>query len=74
MGKLRLELDDLTVESFDTGDEQRRRGTVQGHDTVETEWCTGYPDCLSKRCQTPNDTCYGTCGCTENCNTVAPYC
>lgn len=74
MGKLRLELDDLTVESFETGDEQRRRGTVQGHDTVETEWCTGYPDCLSKRCQTPNDTCYGTCGCTENCNTVAPYC
>jgi hypothetical protein len=74
MSKLRLELDDLTVESFDTGDEQRRRGTVQGHDTVETEWCTGYPDCVSDHCQTPRKTCYGTCGCTQNCDTIAPYC
>ncbi|HEU0012165.1 MAG TPA: pinensin family lanthipeptide [Longimicrobium sp.] len=82
MRKLKLELDTLEVESFETGAEHRLNGTVRGHDddTVETEWCTGYPDCgVSKRgCQTPRNTCYGSCGCTEgcteNCQTVAPYC
>lgn len=70
--KLTLKLDNLKVDSFETG-EHGRNGTVRGHDTVETEWCTGYPDCISKpRCRTPNDTCYGTCGCTENCDTL--YC
>ena len=75
MRKLALKLDDLAVDSFDTGDERGRRGTVRGHDTIESEWCTGYPDCgVSKACQTPYDTCYGTCGCTENCDTYFPYC
>ena len=82
MGKLTLQIDELEVESFDTGDEGRG-GTVRGNDTVETEWCTGYGylTCnVSKRgCQTPNYTCYGSCGCTEgcsqqNCETQAPYC
>jgi hypothetical protein len=72
MGKLTLKIDDLNVTSFDTGDGHRRDGTVHGHDTQETEWCTGYghPGCnISKRphCQTPNDTCYGTCGCSNGC-------
>jgi len=72
MGKLTLKVDDLAVDSFETGDEHRRSGTIRGHDTVETEWCTGYPECISKKCQTPHNTCYGTCGCTQNCggNTV----
>ncbi|HEX8696693.1 MAG TPA: hypothetical protein VF746_30020 [Longimicrobium sp.] len=74
MGKLRLRLDDLKVDSFDAGDGRGRSGTVRGHDTVETEWCTGYPECISKKCQTPRNTCYGSCGCTENCDTVAPAC
>ena len=82
MGKLTLRIDNLKVDSFDTGDGHRRYGTVHGHDTVETEWCTGYghPGCnVSRRgCQTPNNTCYGTCGCSEgcsqNCETQAPYC
>ncbi|HEU0300127.1 MAG TPA: hypothetical protein VFR37_11745 [Longimicrobium sp.] len=81
MRKLTLKLENLDVESFDTGGEGRN-GTVQGHDTIETEWCTGYghPGCnVSKRgCQTPNYTCYGTCGCSEGCSqqceTQAPYC
>ena len=75
MRKLTLKLDELAVVSFDTGD-GHGRGTVRGHDTVETEWCTGYPDCgVSKHgCQTPNNTCYGSCGCTENCDTISPYC
>lgn len=71
MRKLTLKVENLKVDSFDTGDEHGRRGTVQGHDTIETEWCTGYPDCISKRpeCQTPRDTCYGSCGCTNGCGT-----
>jgi hypothetical protein len=31
MRKLRLELDDLTVEGFKTGEESNVRGTVRGH-------------------------------------------
>lgn len=80
MRKLTLKLDNLNVESFDTGG-IGGSGTVRGHDTIETEWCTGYPDCgVSKpQCQTPHHTCYGTCGCSEgctqlNCETQAPYC
>jgi hypothetical protein len=74
MGKLTLKIDDLNVTSFDTGDGHRRDGTVHGHDTVETEWCTGYghPGCnISARpeCKTPRDTCYGTCGCSNGCET-----
>jgi hypothetical protein len=74
MGKLRLDIEKLAVESFDTDGGNGGRGTVRGNDTIVTEWCTGYPDCISKKCHTPADTCYGTCGCTQNCNTVAPYC
>jgi len=76
MGKLTLKIDDLRVDSFDTGDDYRRRGTVRGHDTVETEWCTGYPDCgVSKpACQTPRDTCFGSCGCTAGCGADTPNC
>ena len=82
MGKLTLKIENLNVDSFETGGDNARIGTVRGHDTVETEWCTGYgdPACnVSKKgCQTPNNTCYGTCGCSEgctlNCETQAPYC
>ncbi|HEX8906268.1 MAG TPA: hypothetical protein VF771_15575 [Longimicrobiaceae bacterium] len=76
MAKLTLKIDELHVDSFRTGEADARVGTVRGNDTVETEWCTGYPDCgVSKPgCQTPRYTCYGTCGCTENCDTIAPYC
>jgi hypothetical protein len=70
MRKLSLKVDDLQVDSFQTGNEGRK-GTVNGFDTVETEWCTGFghPGCrISKpQCQTPNDTCYGTCGCSNGC-------
>lgn len=71
MRKLTLDTEMLRVESFDTTHAQRGEGTVLGHDTVETEWCTGYPDCISRRgqCQTPRDTCYGSCGCTSGCET-----
>jgi hypothetical protein len=75
MGKLTLKIDSLKVDTFETGDEVRRSGTVHGHDTVETEWCTGYPDCISKPgCQTPHNTCYGSCGCTNGCGTQPGDC
>ena len=80
MSKLALKIDDLKVDSFQTGGADGLKGTVRGHDTVETEWCTGYPECgVSKKgCQTPHNTCYGTCGCSvgcsQNCETQAPYC
>jgi hypothetical protein len=76
MRKLTLDIEKLEVDSFDTG-EEGRNGTVRGHDTVETEWCTGYPYCLSRKCATPHDTCYGSCGCTEGCTAdcdSAPNC
>jgi hypothetical protein len=68
MRKLTLDIDKLEVDSFDTGN-AKGRGTVRGNDTIYTEWCTGYPDCgVSKpNCQTPADTCYGSCGCTNGC-------
>ena len=76
MRKLTLNVEKLKVDSFETVDEDRARGTVRAHDTVETEWCTGYPDCISKghQCQTPNDTCYGSCGCTNGCGTGVNDC
>jgi hypothetical protein len=71
MRKLTLEIDNLDVQSFDTGADGDR-GTVRGHDTgeLETEWCTGYPDCLSEHCPTPADTCNDSCGCTDTCETL----
>ena len=76
MGKLTLQIDELKVDSFQTGGGDPRGGTVRGHDTVETEWCTGYPDCgVSRRgCQTPHNTCYGSCGCTNGCATQPGDC
>ena len=74
MGKLTLKIDNLKVESFDTSAEQNSRGTVRGHDTWETEWCTGYPDCVSEKCQTPKDTCNESCDCTQTCQTPIYYC
>ena len=67
MAKLKLALDALDVQSFDTDGGRGRTGTVHGHDTVQTEWCTGYPDCISRGCATPKETCYGSCGCTQGC-------
>jgi len=74
MGKLTLQIDNLKVESFDTGDGRGSRGTVHGHDTMETEWCTGYPDCVSCKCLTPKDTCNASCDCTQTCQTPVYYC
>jgi hypothetical protein len=67
MRKLSLKVDALEVDSFSIDNGEGARGTVRGKDTIITEWCTGYPDCISRRCATPADTCYGSCGCTNGC-------
>lgn len=75
MRKLTLKVDDLEVTSFDTSDQNRQRGTVRGNDTWETEWCTGYPDCVSEKCETPDNTCNDSCDCTQTCETLpVVYC
>ncbi|HEX8695612.1 MAG TPA: hypothetical protein VF746_24575 [Longimicrobium sp.] len=67
MSKIRLDLDALQVESFDTtGGEKRARGTVQGNMAPETyyRYCgTDYGSCFESDCGgcTDFDSCFGSC-------------
>jgi hypothetical protein len=64
-GKLKLNLDQLSVDSFDTSTAQRSRGTVRG------EQCTCYTNCTCPGCPTCDASCNGTCGaytCAASCN------
>ena len=60
MRKIRLDLDELSVESFETnGAGAERKGTVQAH--AQTEWNT----CQGDTCDPGNtcwDSCDGVCG------------
>jgi hypothetical protein len=60
MNKLRLRLDDLRIDSFDTTAPQKAKGTVFG------EQCTCYTQCTCPGCPT----CYATCNgsCDASCN------
>jgi hypothetical protein len=63
--KLKLDLDELQVESFDTTPgEHRREGTVFG------QQCTCYTQCTCPGCPTCDASCNGTCGgtCDASCN------
>ncbi len=72
--KLKLNLEDLSVDSFDTTRPAHKQGTVFG------EQCTCYTQCTCPGCPTCdascNGTCAGTCGentCVASCNgTCAP--
>lgn len=55
MNKLRLQLDDLSVESFDTTAARGEKGTVFG------EQCTCYTVCTCPGCATCDATCPQTC-------------
>lgn len=69
MKKLTLRLDALKVESFGTDRGAGSRGTVRGHDTRETEWCSWYDPCETL------DTCANPCDLTPLCpDTEAPVC
>ena len=56
--KLKLNLDQLSVDSFDTTRSEKPKGTVFG------EQCTCYTNCTCPGCPTCDATCrgYGTCG------------
>ena len=69
MRKLKLDLEDLSVESFATTPEaQKEGGTVFG------QQCTCYTQCTCPGCPTCDASCNGTCGgtcagtCDASCN------
>ena len=68
--KLSLNLDQLSVESFDTTATRRPRGTVFG------EQCTCYTNCTCPGCPTCDATCNYTCddATCPNCPTCAASC
>ncbi|HEY0016539.1 MAG TPA: hypothetical protein VGC13_09485 [Longimicrobium sp.] len=69
-GKLTLNLDDLSVDSFDTTATDKPKGTVFG------EQCTCYTNCTCPGCPTCAATCNYTCddATCPNCPTCAASC
>lgn len=70
MAKIRLDIDDLTVESFDTADDNvRRKGTVRGHDFSLNPDCGSVnSDCATCQpggCPHDTETCFASCGRTN---------
>ena len=65
--KLKLHLDDLTVDSFNTTAAEKPKGTVFG------EQCTCYTQCTCPGCPTCYASCNGTCAGTCE-NTCANTC
>jgi hypothetical protein len=63
MRKLRLQLDDLRIDSFDTTQAKKARGTVFG------EQCTCYTQCTCPGCPSCDESCNGTCevSCFDTC-------
>lgn len=60
MKKLRLQLDDLRIDSFDTTAPQKAKGTVFG------EQCTCYTNCTCPGCPTCYQSCNGSCDASCN--------
>ena len=74
MQKLKLELDELQVESFGTYPEEAVRGTVAGlNEPPYTQSCNG--SCVNT-CNSCVNTCLNTCqaSCAGTCNTCAQTC
>jgi hypothetical protein len=68
MHKLKLRLDDLQVDTFQTTVVQKEKGTVFG------EQCTCHTQCTCPGCPTCDATCNGTCAasCNGTCNGCNP--
>jgi hypothetical protein len=62
--KLKLHLEDLSVDSFDTTVTEKPKGTVFG------EQCTCYTNCTCPGCPTCDASCNGTCiaSCNGTCD------
>jgi hypothetical protein len=69
MKKMKLELDALAVESFETAAVGKRTGTVHG--AAQTQWytCPGYGETCNG-----GDTCWDSCAGTCRCVTFADSC
>jgi hypothetical protein len=65
MNKLKLRLDDLHIDSFDTTAPQKAKGTVFG------EQCTCYTQCTCPGCPTCYASCNGSCDASCNGTCVA---
>jgi hypothetical protein len=71
--KLKLNLDQLAVDSFDTTTPAAKAGTVFG------EQCTCYTNCTCPGCPTCDASCNGTCGascngtCGDSCDWTCNY-
>jgi hypothetical protein len=88
MKKIRLDLDALSVESFDTSNGTDAKGTVVGHgpptdavdcETVDLSCGSGCFACTSPNYCGTLDTDCGTCAtycgtCNTDCGTCDPYC
>jgi hypothetical protein len=63
MNKLKLRLDDLRVDTFQTTSGQKEKGTVFG------EQCTCYTNCTCPGCPTCDASCNGSCdvSCNGSC-------
>ncbi len=73
MKKLRLHLEELSVETFDTEAAlELERGTVRGYNTAEV--CGHTPDglCPYNTAECSVDTCDHTCGCKTFADCVPP--
>ena len=70
MNKLKLQLEDLLVDSFDTTAPQKAKGTVFG------EQCTCYTNCTCPGCPTCDASCNGTCdaSCNGSCASCDATC
>jgi hypothetical protein len=73
--KLKLDLDQLSVDSFDTTETEKQKGTVFGEQcTCWTQCgqntCPGCPTCDAS-CNTCGASCYGTCG--ASCGATCGY-
>lgn len=71
MKKLRLRIDDLTVESFPTASTDGAHGTVRAHDATDDCKETLAPPSCPVACETYDDT---ICGLSQACTNVPGLC
>ena len=66
MKKLKLKLDNLKVETFETQSETRElKGTIKGFETFQRTNCG--PTCMLRTCESCNVSCRVTCIVAEEC-------
>ena len=75
MRKLRLTLEELSVESFSTAVRPGRQGTVGGHDLSDTTCQQKFCTCDTVQGPTCEGTCHASCGgsCDGSCNGCVSY-